>query len=69
MKIDRRYGFMSKEGLPKEPNIFKRLLCKHDLVDDIICSEMGFTRISGEDHIIYCKKCGHIKGYWSKDYD
>lgn len=68
MKINRRYNYISKSELPKKLNIVKRLLCKHKLVDDILCDEMGLSRISGEDHIVYCTKCGHIEGYWSKEY-
>lgn len=67
VKIERRYNYVSKSEMPKA-NIFKRLMCKHEYVDDIRCDELGMTRISGEDHVVYCAKCGHIKGYWSKEY-
>lgn len=69
MKINRRYNYIAKNELPKKLNIIKRFMCKHELVDDILCSETGLTRISGEDHIVYCEKCGHIEGHWSKDFD
>lgn len=69
MDINRRYKYVRPSEMPKKLNIFKRLMCKHELVDDIKCSESCFMRISGEDHVVYCVKCGHIEGYWSKNYD
>lgn len=69
MNINRRYKYISLNEMPRKLNIFKRIICKHEFVDDIQCGELGLTRISGEDHIVYCIKCGHIEGYYSKEYD
>ena len=68
MKIKRTYDYISKDKLPKKQSLWKRFTCKHELVDNILTGEMGFCRISGEEHIVYCEKCGHIKGYYSKEY-
>lgn len=69
MGIRRTYKYISKGELPKQKNIFKRMLCEHDLVDNILCSKSGLTRINGEDHIVYCEKCGFVKGCYSREYD
>lgn len=68
MEIKRTYNYIAKSELPKKKFFFKRLVCKHSLVDNILCSESGLCRISGEDHVVYCEKCGYIKGYYSKEY-
>lgn len=67
-EIKRTYKYVSKSKLPKKKFILKRLFCKHKLVDNILSSEIGLCRISGEDHIVYCEKCGDIKGYYSREY-
>lgn len=68
MNIKRTYNYISKGKLPKKKNVFKRLICDHQLVDNILVSEIGLSRISGEDHIVYCENCGHIEGCYSKEY-
>lgn len=68
LEINRRYDYVRPSEMPKKLNFFKRWLCKHELVDDLECSEDGLTRISGQDHVVYCTKCGHIQGYWSKNF-
>lgn len=68
MDIRRTYNYISKNKLPNRKNMFKRLFCEHDLVDNILTSENGLQRISGEDHIVYCEKCGYIKGCYSREY-
>lgn len=67
MNIKRNYNYISKNRLPKK-TVLKRLFCKHELVDNILSSENGMCRINGEDHIVYCEKCGYIKGCYSKEY-
>ena len=69
MNIKRNYNYISKSERSKRKSLFKRFKCKHELVDNILVDECGLSRISGEDHIVYCDKCGHIEGYWSKEYD
>ena len=68
MNIRRTYEYISKSELPKKQFIFKRIMCEHDLVDNILTGESGLSRINGEDHIVYCTRCGHIEGYYSKEY-
>lgn len=68
MDIKRNYKCISKNNLPKRKSFLKRFKCKHELVDNILVGESGLTRINGEDHIVYCGKCGFIKGYYSKEY-
>lgn len=68
MNIRRTYKYISKNKLPNKKFILARIFCEHDLVDNILTSENGFQRISGEDHIVYCEKCGYIKGCYSNEF-
>ncbi len=68
MNIKRTYKYVSENELPKKQCLIKRIICKHELVDNILTSESGLCRINGEDHIVYCEKCGHIEGCYSKEY-
>lgn len=68
MNIERSYNYIKRSELPKRQSIFKRIKCKHELLDDVLIGESGFSRISGEEHIVYCKKCGHIEGCYSEEY-
>ncbi|MCR3759190.1 hypothetical protein KYB31_09330 [Clostridium felsineum] len=67
MNIERRYKCISKSKLTKK-NFITRILCKHELVDDILTSDEGFSWLGGDTHIVHCKKCGFIKGYYTKQY-
>ena len=68
MEIKRTYRYLAKSELPKKLSLLKRFICKHELIDNILTSESGFCRISGEDHIVYCGKCCHIEGYYSEEF-
>lgn len=67
MEIKRAYNYISKSKIPKK-SVLKRMFCKHELIDNILSSESGLCRINGEDHIVYCEKCGYIKGCYSREY-
>jgi len=68
MDIRTDYNYICESKLPKRKSFLNRIRCKHQLVDNILIGESGLSRISREDHIVYCEKCGHIEGYYSKEY-
>lgn len=45
-----------------------KMFCKHEYIEGEICSSNGMTRISGEDKVVVCKKCGKVKKSDSYDY-
>ncbi|MBI6005923.1 hypothetical protein H8J86_08145 [Clostridium perfringens] len=65
MNIERRYGYISKEKIKKK-NFIKRFVCKHNWVDDLLSE--GFYALNGRRHIVYCKNCGKVKGYYWEEY-
>lgn len=65
MDIERRYDYISKEKITKK-NFIKKLTCKHRWVDDLLSE--GFYALNGRRHIVYCKNCGKIKGYYWEEY-
>jgi len=62
---------LSNEGIIKieKKSFIKRLFCKHlDIITGESCSSMGLMRISGQDIITACKKCGTIINRQSTNY-
>ena len=52
----------------KEKSFINKLFCKHDFIEGEKCSPIGMTRISGQDIIKVCAKCGKIIGSYSIEY-
>lgn len=48
INIKRTYDYISKNELPKK-SLLKKIICKHVLVDNILTSKSGLSRISGEE--------------------
>lgn len=45
----------------KRKSFIKRVFCNHDFISGESCSSTGLTRISGQDIVTACKKCGVVK--------
>lgn len=42
--------------------------CNHNIIDKSTCSSIGLTRLSGDDRLVFCDKCGKIKRKYSIEY-
>lgn len=65
IQIERRYDYIRKEEIVKK-GFIKRLFCKHEWIDDVLSE--GLYVLSGSRHIVYCKRCGKIKGFYWEEY-
>lgn len=62
MKIEQRYKHIKPSELPNPLNIFKKIICRHEFVDDILFN--SWDNVGEESHIVYCKKCEYVKERW-----
>ncbi|MDM0528454.1 hypothetical protein QTH49_13415 [Clostridium perfringens] len=65
IQIERRYDYVRKESISNK-GFIKRFVCKHKWIDDILSEDLFV--LSGRKHIVYCKGCGKIKGYYWEEY-
>lgn len=62
--------YILKNGVRKieSKSFIKQIFCKHEYIKGEICSSNGLIRISGQDFITVCNKCGKVKDKYRLEY-